>query len=92
MLYFAAFAGGVALASLEWMGVFGGVAWLVSAYLWPFAPCMACGGARRNPGSSRKRFGRCKMCGGAGERQVLGSKTVHKAVRSLVKSRGGWGK
>jgi DnaJ-class molecular chaperone len=59
-------------------------AWTVRAYFWPFAPCRKCKGARTNRGSSRKRFGTCPRCGGTGTRQVLGSKAVHRAVRSLI--------
>jgi hypothetical protein len=58
--------------------------WLVRAWLWPFAPCRRCKGSKTNRGSTRKRFGNCKRCGGSGYRQVLGSKTVHRAVRSLA--------
>lgn len=62
-------------------------AWMVRAYFWPFAPCRTCKGSKTNKGSTRKRFGKCKRCGGTGSRQVLGSKTVHKAVRAVVKYR-----
>lgn len=61
-----------------------GAAWTVRAYFWPMAPCRRCRGAKTNPGSGKKRFGSCKGCGGSGTRQVLGSKQVHKAVRSLI--------
>jgi hypothetical protein len=58
--------------------------WTVRCYFWPFAPCRKCKGAKTNPGSSKKRFGACKRCGGTGTRRVLGSRQVHRAVRSLV--------
>ena len=58
--------------------------WAVRAYFWPFAPCWRCKGRKTNRGSTRKRFGPCKRCGGSGSRQVLGSRTVHRAVRALV--------
>jgi hypothetical protein len=58
--------------------------WTVRAYFWPFTRCWRCKGAKTNPGSSKKRFGTCKRCGGTGMRQVLGSKAVHRAVRSLI--------
>ena len=61
--------------------------WIIRAYFWPFTPCRACKGKKTNPGSSRKRFGLCKRCGGSGSRQVLGSKSVHRAVRAAVKYR-----
>jgi hypothetical protein len=59
--------------------------WLVRAWLWPFAPCRRCKGSKTNRGSTRKRFGNCRRCGGSGYRQVLGSRTVHKAVRALAR-------
>jgi hypothetical protein len=59
-------------------------AWAVRAYFWPFAACRRCKGAKTNTGSTRKRYGLCKRCGGTGSRQVLGSKQVHRAVRSLI--------
>lgn len=59
-------------------------AWTVRAYFWPFAPCRRCKGSKSNRGSTRKRFGRCTRCGGTGTRQVLGSRAVHRAVRSLI--------
>ena len=58
--------------------------WTVRAYFWPFARCRRCKGAKTNRGSSKKRFGTCSRCGGTGTRQVLGSKTVHRAIRALV--------
>ena len=59
--------------------------WIIRCYFWPFAPCRRCQGKRTNPGSSRKRWGPCKSCGGTGHRQVLGSKTVHRLVRDLLR-------
>ena len=59
--------------------------WVVRAYQWPMAPCRWCRGKKTNKGSGRKRFGRCRKCKGSGTRQVLGSRTVHRAVRSGVK-------
>ena len=59
------------------------VVWTVRAYFWPFTQCRACRGRKTNPGSTRKRYGMCRRCGGTGSRQVLGSKAVHRTVRSL---------
>jgi hypothetical protein len=59
-------------------------AWTVRAYFWPFAACRRCKGTKTSRGSTRKRFGTCGRCGGTGTRQVLGSKSVHRAVRSLI--------
>ena len=58
--------------------------WIVRAYWLPFAPCRRCKGRKTNRGSTRKRFGNCRRCGGTGHRQVLGSKTVHRAMRSFA--------
>lgn len=54
-----------------------------SLYLWPFRPCLKCGGTGRNKGSSRKRFGECKRCKGSGRRRRLGAKTIHRGAVSL---------
>lgn len=70
--------------TLFWLILITLVIWTVRAYFWPFAPCHRCKGAKTNPGSSHKRFGTCKRCGGTGTRQVLGSKQLHRAVRSLI--------
>jgi DnaJ-class molecular chaperone len=56
--------------------------WVVRAYFWPYAACSRCSGRKVSKGSTRKRFGLCGKCGGTGARQVLGSKAVHRAVRS----------
>ena len=70
--------------TLFWLILTALAVWVVRAYFWPFAQCRRCKGAKTNPGSSKKRFGTCKKCGGTGMRQVLGSKQVHRAVRSLI--------
>ena len=61
--------------------------WTVRAYFWPMAPCRRCKGAKTNKGSSKKRFGKCRRCKGSGTRWVLGSRSLHRAVRSGVKYR-----
>ena len=63
------------------------LAWVISLYLWPFAPCRRCSGKGTNAGSNRKRFGDCKGCGGTRRRQRPGSKTVHRVVRDMIKYR-----
>jgi hypothetical protein len=65
--------------------------WLLRAYFMPFADCRRCKGAKSNAftrafGGGKKRRGACGSCGGTGQRQVLGSKQVHKAVRSARSS------
>ena len=86
-LFTAAIAAGVLLHSRVWLVVFAVIAWMICAWLWPFAPCFRCQGRKTNRGSTKRRFGQCKLCGGSGNRQVLGSKSLHKAVRSTVKFR-----
>ncbi len=72
----------LALIILAALGV-----WAVRAWLWPFTPCRRCQGAKTNPGSTSRRWGACRACKGTGSRQVLGSRALHKAVRSLASSR-----
>lgn len=69
---------------MHWIeaGLLAAAFWLVRAYFWPHTQCWRCKGKKTNPGSTRKRYGLCKTCGGSGSRQVLGSKTVHRAVRN----------
>jgi hypothetical protein len=56
--------------------------WALYAYFRPFADCGVCGGTGKK--RSGKRFRNCWRCKGTGRRQVLGSKQVHRAVRSLT--------
>lgn len=55
-----------------------------SLYLWPFRPCMKCGGSGRNKGSSRKRFGECRRCRGSGRKRRIGARTIHRGAVSLA--------
>ncbi len=57
--------------------------WVIRAWFWPFTQCRRCEGRKVNTGSTRKRYGLCKKCGGTGQRQIVGSKQVHRAVRGL---------
>lgn len=86
-LFAAAVLGGVVLQSLALVVVFLAIAWAVCAWLWPFAPCWRCQGRKTNKGSTKKRFGPCKACDSTGSRQVIGSKTLHRAVRSAISYR-----
>jgi hypothetical protein len=67
------------------LGLAAAVIYTGSLYAWPFRPCSRCGGTGRNRGSNRRRYGTCKArrCD-RGTVQRLGSKTVHRAVRSLA--------
>jgi hypothetical protein len=58
------------------------VAWLVSLYVHPFGRCIACRGKRVRVHGRRAR--RCRMCGGSGRRQRLGSRTVHRIRRQVA--------
>lgn len=70
--------------SAHWLEVFAiaALVWAVRAYFFPYAPCRWCSGRKVRRGSTKKRFGLCPHCKGSGSRQVLGSKSVHRAVRS----------
>ena len=61
--------------------------YLAHLYRHPFGPCRRCKGRKTNRGSSRRSWGKCKGCGGTGERQRLGSRQLHRAVRSLAAAR-----
>jgi hypothetical protein len=58
--------------------------WVISLYLWPFAPCGKCGGTGRNRGSNGKRHGQCRRCKGASRRTRIGARTVHRGRVSLA--------
>jgi hypothetical protein len=45
--------------------------------IWPYGPCLACRAhPRRNPGSTGKRHGRCRVCRGSGERLRVGTRII----------------
>lgn len=67
--------------------VAGLVVWGGSLYLFPFGPCLSCGGSGRRKGSNRKRFGLCKRCGGGGRRIRFGARVVHRQVLSVMSER-----
>ncbi|HVB45262.1 MAG TPA: hypothetical protein VNF47_21510 [Streptosporangiaceae bacterium] len=54
--------------------------WVLSRWLWPFTACWRCQGGRRNPGSNARRWGKCRACGGSGERMRFGARTLHRAL------------
>jgi hypothetical protein len=72
------------MAQIFLIGCGAAVCWVVRLYFWPFGPCRRCQGSRTNAGSNRKRWGNCGRCGGTGQRQRLGSKTVHRVVRDTI--------
>ena len=61
--------------------------WTISLYAWPFRPCPACKGSGTNRGSNKRRHGPCRRCKGSRHVQRIGSRTVHRAVRGLIKYR-----
>ena len=60
------------------LGLF--AAWFVSLLLWPNAPCTLCKGSGRNAGSSSRRWGSCRRCGGSGKRLRFGAGLARRAV------------
>ena len=76
-------AGGSPFTAFVWSVVTVAV-WVVSLYLWPYGPCLRCGGDGRNRGSKHKRFGQCRRCKGAGKRVRIGARTVHRGRVSLA--------
>jgi hypothetical protein len=49
--------------------------YMAGCRIWPYGPCLACRSApRRNPGSSSRRHGRCRVCKGTGERLRVGTR------------------
>lgn len=74
----------MAMAEVILLAVAGIAAYAGSLYLWPFRPCIRCGGSGRNRGSNRKRFGECRRCKGTGRKRRLGAKTIHRGAVSLA--------
>jgi|HubBroStandDraft_3_1064219.scaffolds.fasta_scaffold377373_2 hypothetical protein len=58
-----------------------------SLYFWPMRPCRWCAGRGTNRGSSGRRFGKCRRCGGSRSVQRLGSRTIHRLVRGAASRR-----
>ena len=61
--------------------------YLLSLYVWPLRPCPRCHGTRVNRGSTGRRFGLCKRCGGTGRTRRLGATTVHRLYWSVLGDR-----
>ena len=58
--------------------------WLWHAWFHPFRPCPRCRGKGTNRGSGKRRHGACKRCDGTRHVQRIGSRAVHRAVRSII--------
>ena len=50
--------------------------WRISLRIHPYARCLWCAGRRQgtNRGSTRKRWGKCRHCGGTGRRLRWGAR------------------
>lgn len=49
--------------------------YLLRCWTHPFGPCRSCKGRRgRKAGSTRRSWGRCRACGGSGERLRWGAR------------------
>jgi hypothetical protein len=64
------------LGGLLLLALIAAAVYLGSCRIWPYARCLACLGSRRNPGSSKRRHGRCKVCRGTGERLRVGTRII----------------
>lgn len=72
------------MAQLILIALLGAAGWVISLYLFPYAPCIRCEGSGRNPGSNRARYGQCRRCLGTGRRQRRGARVVHRGRVSLA--------
>jgi len=65
------------LAGLLLLAVIAAGVYLAGCLIWPYGPCFACRLNRgRNPGSSHRRHGRCRVCKGTGERLRAGTRII----------------
>jgi DnaJ-class molecular chaperone len=60
------------------------VAFVISLWRWPLRPCPRCGGRGVNPGSNRKRYGRCRRCKGTKQVRRIGATAVHRFYWSVL--------
>ena len=63
------------------------VGYYVSLRLWPWRNCGRCQGTGRNVGSSNKRYGRCRKCGGVGRQLRLGAGRISPDARRINQGR-----
>ncbi len=59
------------------------IGYAVWAYFHPYRPCPRCQGKGVNRGSTKRRSGRCGRCHGEKQVKTIGSKALHRAVRSI---------
>lgn len=55
------------------------------AYTHPYRPCPWCKGKGSNRGSTRRRSGRCRRCGGSKQVKSIGSRMLHRAIRGAAR-------
>ena len=54
------------------------VSYYVSLRVWPMRNCGRCDGSGRNVGSTNKRYGRCRKCGGMGRKPRPGARAANR--------------
>jgi len=59
-----------------------GAGYWVSLKVWPLTKCGRCEGSGHNAGSTSKRFGMCKQCGGTGRKPRAGTRMLGRRDRS----------
>ena len=59
-------------------------AWVLSLLVHPFGKCWLCRGMRVRVARGRRRARRCRACKGAGRRQRIGSRAVHRIRRQVT--------
>jgi hypothetical protein len=57
------------------------VSYYISLRVWPMRNCARCQGSGRNAGSTAKRYGRCRKCGGTGRRMRPGAGMINQGRR-----------
>jgi hypothetical protein len=60
------------------------VALVISRWRWPLRPCPRCRGRGTNPGSTGKRYGRCRRCKGTKQVKRFGATAVHRFFWSVA--------
>ncbi|HEX8009280.1 MAG TPA: hypothetical protein VF482_22960, partial [Trebonia sp.] len=60
------------------------VSYYVSLRVWPWRNCGRCQGSGRNVGSTSKRYGRCRKCGGTGRQLRRGARTINRRDARLT--------
>jgi DnaJ-class molecular chaperone len=69
---------GVAVLQLLILALIAAVCYRISLKFWPWTYCRRCEGGGRNAGSTRKRFGTCRACGGSGRKKRLGARMIER--------------